>query len=215
MPGENHKSVSRDEGRSQPTEDWLATTIEMLELAAANPAVAPHSCSHCREWELDLNHKTMRHITPPSDGQAQSGFTTSFAREKAELGCAFFKRIVRTDILSPLTHRQRDEFIKLLDGADVFVSSSGMDSNPRLEVIWKNDKTHVAREIYEIYVPPGMPLHPAYTVSQEADEGRYPSLDWSFSEASSAQFDTQFKPQLPEDQELVGRLQLESRQVCI
>lgn len=190
MPGDHHKSVSHDEGRSSPTDSWLATTIEVLELAAANPAVAPHSCSHCREWELDLNHKTLRHITPPSGGQAQSGFTTSYAREKAELGCAFFKRIVRTENLSPLIHRRRDEIIKLLDGAVVFVSSSGMDSNPRVEVIWKNGKTSVAREFYEIYVPPGMPVHPAYTVNQDTDEGRYPSLDWRFSEASSAQSGT-------------------------
>lgn len=171
MPGENQESLSGDEGRSALAEDWLATTIDVQELAAANPAVAPHSCPHCREWELDLRNNTFNHITQQGHGQTQISLTGSYAREKAELGCLFFERSLSTVIKS---HPERPLSKSEFDDAIVSVFSGTPDPHQKFSISWKNGNIKAYNESYEIYMPHGMPLHPPYIVIQDADKAQTP-----------------------------------------
>lgn len=212
MSIESQKSLSRDEGKSPHAEDWLATSSEVQELAAATPEVAPHSCPHCREWELDFLHNTFNHIPQKGHGHTQSSLTGAYAREKAELGCLFFERLLRTVIQS---HPERPMSKSELDGAVVSVSSRALNSDKLFSIYWKNGKTEAYNETYELYMPHGMPLHPPYIVNQDADRARYSSPDWHPSRPCSAQFSTQFEPKLSEGQQLDRRLQLNPRQVFI
>lgn len=209
MPDENRKSVTRDEGKSPPMEDWLATNAEIQKLAAATPAVAPHSCPHCREWELDIYHHTLNHVKQPSNGQTQHGFTLPYAREKAELGCPFFKRSLQLD-----PHQRLRPSIP--DGAVASLWPVNTDSDPRLDLMWKeNGEPVMSSQEYQMYMPHGVPLPPPCTVNQDADKARYPSPNWRLIDPSSAQSSTQFRTELPDGQGLDRGLPQKSRQVFI
>lgn len=166
MSVEAQQPLAPDEGKNSHAEDWLATNSEVQELAAATPAVAPHSCSHCREWELDLLHNTFNHLTQNGHEQAQSSLTGSYAREKAELGCLFFERSLQTEIRS---HFVRPMSKSELDGAVVSVFSGALNSDRKFTLSWKNGETQAYNQSYEIYMPYGIPLNPPYIVNQDAD----------------------------------------------
>lgn len=184
----NQKSSPSDEGKSPRSEDWLAASSEVQELAAATPAVAPHSCSHCKEWELDLVHNTFNNTAHKGDGQTQTDFTLAYVREKAELGCLFFDKILHLELRTQFPVSRSDG---ISDGAVLSVSPATMDSNPRVTVTWKNGKTIEADGTYEIYMPHGMSQHPPYNVNQDVDKTRYASLDWHLVETFSAESGTQ------------------------
>lgn len=212
MSLETKKPSALDEGKGARAEDWLATTVEVQELAAATPAVAPHSCSHCKEWELDLVHNTFNHTAHKDHEQTPADFTLAYVREKAELGCLFFDKILHMELRTQFPVSRSDG---ISDGAVLSVSPATMDSNPRVNVTWKNGKTIEADRTYEIYMPHGMSQHPPYTVNQDADKTRYAPLDWHFIGTFSAESGTQLEPKLSKGKELDRRLQLKPHQVFI
>lgn len=168
MPGTDQRSLSGDGGGPPTDDEWLATNIEVQELAAANPAVAPHSCSLCREWELDLRKNGLGDITQLNDGETQSGFNLSYAREMAGTGCPFFERSLQMESqIGP----------GVTDDAIVSVWASRLETEPEVSISWKEGKDSVRSSIYEIYVPHGMPLQPPYALDEDADKTRYSSLD--------------------------------------
>lgn len=215
MPSETQKSFFRDEDNISPTEDWRATSAEIQKLAAANPAVAPHSCAHCREWELDVYHKTLNYIPQPGHGKAQRGFTASHAREMAELGCPFFKRSLQMD---PAILKRPSIPESQLDGAVAALWPIDTDSEQRLDITWEKDgKFIVSGAQYQVYLPHGVPAtsSPCRESNQDADKARCSSPNWRLIDPSAAQSSTQFRPEFPDGQGLVRRLQVKSRQVLI
>lgn len=213
MPSETQKSFFRDKGNISPTEEWLATNAEIQKVAAENPTVAPHSCAHCRDWELDVYHKSLNYVPQPGHGKAQRGFTSSHAREKAELGCPFFKRSLQMD---PAILKRPSIQESQLDGAVAALCPIDTDSEQRLDITWEKDgKFIVSGAQYQVYLPHGVPLPPPHVVNHDADKARYPPPDWRLIDPSAAQSSPQFSPEFPDGQGLVGRLQVKSRQVLI
>lgn len=167
MPGTDQRPLSGD-GRGPPTNDeWLATNVEVQELAAANPAVAPHSCSFCREWELDLRQDNFGNITQRNLGETRSGFNLSYAREMAGTGCPFFERSLQL------------ESGGMKDDAVVSVFASDLDSEPEVSINWKDDRNTDRSAVYEVYLPHGTPLHPPTPWAETLTRPDIrPSIDW-------------------------------------
>ncbi|KAK1988377.1 heterokaryon incompatibility protein-domain-containing protein, partial [Colletotrichum cereale] len=142
------------EAKYVDSKEDAATTVELHEIMTSQPALAPHSCSHCKEWEIDFRHFRLNYRGSPDLSQGhqypgpEGGFTARYAQEKARLGCDFFQRAPK-ERRSSFQSRQKKE----LNGDEAAYVRVQKDTNIKMifHLAWKGPDADGYGEVYEVY----------------------------------------------------------------
>lgn len=154
--GKEPDAVVVKEGQYSNAVEYDAIASELVKLGISSPEVSPHSCVHCRDFEIDLRIFGAREGKVTGERRRRGvrsllsewkGVTLAVAESKAALGCPFFQKLVTQRPLSAVAPEVAEEGCSVSMGA-VF------DDHPSIQFNWRGGRYD---GLYYMYAVPGKP----------------------------------------------------------